>query len=167
MPRRVPQVKGLRTPRSRLAFAVFAALSFLVSPIDASVLYHGLTVAGEYPPEIDIEREKTMFTLLGVIVAVPVFFTVVGLAIHNYAPVPLFIWNKKRWLWSTIWTLPLGYLAFDELWRIGILLWLYGVDYPFSLLHSLAMAYVYLVLRAALVSKAPYGVRSQPPDPAG
>ena len=143
----------IRTPRSRVLIWIFAIVAWFTMPIVYALYMDGELKAGKFPVDADSIGIPVGLTAIATLILAPLFFGVVWLALRDYRPVTLFAWNKARPIWSIVWTLVIGAAAFDLL-RSGTYLILEsGLEHPLFILHKLVQIYLFLVLRAAIVSR--------------
>ena len=143
----------LQTPRSRLFIWLYAAFWWFMAPVAVAEIYSDVERSGMFPPDADIEKTKVIFTVLGVLGFAPIFFGLVWFCLRRYRAASLIAWNTRRPVWSAIWTLIMGAIVTSHVSQIGHLAWLMGVNYPISFAQDFAMIYLFLVLRAAVVSQ--------------
>jgi len=102
----------LRTPNRVWVLAVYAILIFVSSPLMVAFHFYSRWRRGDYP----VEADSIGIPVLGyTILYLPLFLLLLCAGLQKYSGGrSIYVWNRKRPVWSTIWTIIsfiLGYQA--------------------------------------------------------
>ncbi len=151
MTRWTAKLERLETSRHWIAAGGLGSLLLLAQPVFCALHFFWNLMMGAYPPEADSITIPIYHGVIAWMLVAPIGFCCLWWAIWKCpGGFPIFGWNRRRPIWSTLWTTVFFFLVFVCL--VEIPYHLRWVNLP-SLINAVAWAIVFIYLRAAVTFK--------------
>lgn len=141
----------LHTPRKSLSLILLAAFLYLTAPLVEWWYYAAELERGSFPVNADSIAIPLFQFTFGWLTGAPVAAFLIWFCVRDYqGNHSLFGFNRKRLIWSLIWTVAFGWLFVSNLIDFGQSI---CAGQPFDAIQNILCAYLVLCLRASVVNR--------------